>query len=152
LCQRPRTSGEQGMTVLRQDLEAPAAERRLGTGWVSGVLALVLSVLGLGAVLCLRYPDLLTVPEARELYNVGLIRLALHLVLIAAFLLGTLSIVLRQGKSLGVVALAGVIVATALGGSHAQDRLHHQSDVYLGLDWFLLNLIFMGIVFVPVER
>lgn len=140
------------MTILRQELEALAPERRFGTGWISGVLALGLSVLGLGAVLCLRYPDLLTVQDARRLYNVGLIRLALHLVLIAAFLSGTLSIVLRKNKILGFAALAGVLLATALGGSHAQDRLHLQSDVYLGLDWFLLNLALMGIVFVPVER
>lgn len=140
------------MTVLRQELEAPVPERRFGTGWISGVLALGLSVLGLGAVLCLRYPDLFTVPEARRLYNVGLIRLALHLVLIAAFLLGTVSIVLRKNRILSFTALAGVLLATALGGSHAQDRLHLQSDVYLGLDWFLLNLTLMGIVFVPIER
>lgn len=140
------------MTVIRDELESPAPERRFGTGWISGVLALVLAVLGLGAVLCLLYPDVLTVPEARGMYDVGLIRLAVHLVLIAAFALGTLSIVLRQNKVLGFLAIAGVLIATALGGSHAQDQLQHHSDVYLGLDWFLVNLILMGIVFVPIER
>jgi sterol desaturase/sphingolipid hydroxylase (fatty acid hydroxylase superfamily) len=90
--------------------------------------------------------------QAHEFYNVGLIRLTLHLVLITAFLLASLSIVLRKNKVLGFVALAGVLVATALGGSHAQQRLHLQSDVYLGVDWFLLNLTLMGISFVPIER
>jgi sterol desaturase/sphingolipid hydroxylase (fatty acid hydroxylase superfamily) len=140
------------MTALRQDLESPAAERRFGTGWISGVLALLLSLSGLGAVMCLRYPDLLTVPQARALYNVALIRLAVHVVLIAGFLLGTVSIVLRQNKVLGFVALTGVLLAVVLGGSSAQDRLHRQSDVYLGLDWFLLNMILLGIVFIPIER
>jgi sterol desaturase/sphingolipid hydroxylase (fatty acid hydroxylase superfamily) len=140
------------MSVLREDLEAPAPERHFGTGWISGVIALTLSVIGLGTVLCLRYPDVLTVPEAREFYNVGLIRLALHAVLIAAFLLATVSIVLRKNKIIAFVALAGVLVATVLGGPNAQDRLHIYSDVYFGLDWFLLNLILMGIVFVPIER
>ncbi len=140
------------MTALRQDLESPPAERRFGSGWISGVLALALAVLGLGTVLCLRYPGLLTIPDARAFYNVGLIRLALHLVLITAFLLGISSIVLRRSKALGFVALSGVLLAALLGGSNAQDRLHLHSDVYLGLDWFLLNLILMGLVFVPVER
>jgi len=81
---------------------------------------LVLSLLGLGAVLCLRYPELLTVPEARNLYNVGLVRLALHLGLITAFVLGIASIVLRDQKALGFTALAIVLVATVLGGSRAQ--------------------------------
>ena len=34
------------------------------------------------------YPQLLTAADARELYHMGLIRLLVHLVLIAAFLLG----------------------------------------------------------------
>lgn len=140
------------MTALRQDLEATASERRFGTGWISGVLALVLSLLGLGTVLCLSFPDLLTMQEARQLYNVGLIRLALHLVLISAFVLAIVSIVLRQNRVLGLVALACVLLATAIGGSHAQQQLHLQSDVYLGVDWFLLNLTLMGISFVPIER
>lgn len=38
------------------------------------------------------------------------------------------------------------------GGSHAQDRLHRHSDIYLGLDYFVLNLVFMGLVFIPIER
>src|SRR5262245_63509527 len=126
------------MTVLRQDLEAPAAERSFGSGWISGVLALALAVLGLGTVLCLRYPALLTVADARKMYNVALIRLALHVVLIAGFLLGTLSIVLRKQKALGFTALTLILAATLLGGSRATNRLDLESDVYLGLDWFLL--------------
>lgn len=138
------------MTALRKDLESP--ERQFGTGWISGALALVLSMIGLGTVLCLRYASLLTIPDARAFYNVGLIRLALHAVLIAAFALGTVNIVLRRQKILGLTAIAGVLLATVLGGPGAQERLKIESDVYLGLDWFLLNLILMGIVFVPIER
>ena len=140
------------MTVLRQHLESPAPDRRFGTGWISGVVALALAIIGLGAVLCLRYPDVLTVPDARGHYNVGIIRLALHAALIGAFLLGTLNIVLRRQKVLGFVAVSTVLIATALGGPNAQDRLDITSDVYFGLDLFLLNLILMGIIFVPVER
>lgn len=140
------------MTRLRQDLESPPADRRFGSGWISGVLALTFAIIGLGAVLCLRYPELLTVPQARPMYNVGLIRLALLLVLIAGFLLGILSIILRRQKVLGFTALTLILTATLLGGSHAQDRLEWQTDVYLGLDWFLLNLIFTGVIFIPIER
>jgi sterol desaturase/sphingolipid hydroxylase (fatty acid hydroxylase superfamily) len=141
------------MTVLRQDLESPAAERSFGSGWLSGVLALALAVLGLGTVLCLRYPSLLTVADARKMYDVALIRLALHVVLIGGFLLGIVSVVLRKQKVLGFTALALILAATLLGGSHAaRSRLDVDSDVYLGLDWFLLNLTFTGIVFIPIER
>ena len=140
------------MDPFRHDPEAPPDDRRFGSGWLSGVLALALAILGLGAVLCLRYPQLLTVADAREMYNVGLIRLALHLVLIAGFLLGILSSVLRKQKFLGLAALVLILLATLLGGSKAQTRFDIESDVYLGLDWFLLNLLFTGVVFIPVER
>ncbi|MCA9117052.1 MAG: hypothetical protein KDA79_18400, partial [Planctomycetaceae bacterium] len=126
--------------------------RRFGTGWISGVAGVVLALVGLGTVLCLRYPQFLTVADARGMYNVGLIRLALHLVLIAAFVLGVLSIVLRRRKILGFTAMGTVLLATLLGGSHAQTRFEIKRDVYLGLDWFLLNLIFTGIIFIPIER
>lgn len=141
------------MDPLRHELEAPPPERGFGSGWISGVLALTLSVLGLGAVLCLRYPQLLTVADVRGMYNLGLIRLLLLLVLSAGFLLGIVSIVLRKQKILGFSALALILLATMLGGSGAQMRYADlQSDVYLGLDWFLLNLIFTGIIFIPIER
>jgi sterol desaturase/sphingolipid hydroxylase (fatty acid hydroxylase superfamily) len=45
-----------------------------------------------------------------------------------------------------------ILLATILGGSHAENRLNIESDVYLGLDWFLLNLLFTGILFIPIER
>lgn len=38
------------MTSVQRDLEAVAAEHRFGYGWVRGVLALALAVIGLGAV------------------------------------------------------------------------------------------------------
>jgi len=140
------------MTRLREELQTPAAERPFGSGWLSGVLALVLGVIALGAVLCLRYPDVLTLPDARKFYNVGVIRLALHVVLIAGFTLGVLSTVLRKQKTLGFTALGLILAATLLGGSRAQTRLEIDSDVYLGLDWFLLNLIFTGVIFIPIEK
>src|SRR5262249_6984111 len=140
------------MTELRKDLESSPDDRRLGSGWISGAISLVLGVIGLGAVLCLRYPQLLTVPEARSMYSQGLIRLLVHLVLIAAFVLGIVSIVLRRQKVLGFTAIALVFVSVAFCGSKTPTHAEMQSDVYLGLDWFLLSLIFTGIVFVPIER
>lgn len=135
-----------------QQEEARPPERKLGSGWVSGVLALMFAIAGFSTVLCLRYPEILTVPEAREVYHVGLIRLLLQLVLATGFALAVVSIVLRRRKVLGFAAIALIIIATLLGGSQAQRRFDIESDVYLGLDWFLLNLIFTGIVFVPLER
>jgi len=43
---------------LRGELEAPPALRQFGSGWISGVLGLVLGVAGLLLVLALRAPGL----------------------------------------------------------------------------------------------
>lgn len=138
------------MNRLTEELDSP--NRRFGTGWISGVLGLILAVIGLGTVLCFCFPQLLTVADAREYYNTGLIRLALHAVLVVAFLLGVTSVVLRKQKTLGFGTVILVLIASLLGGSQASTSLNVQSDIYFGLDFFLLNLIFLGGVFIPFER
>jgi sterol desaturase/sphingolipid hydroxylase (fatty acid hydroxylase superfamily) len=123
-----------------------------GTGWLSGLLGAILGLLGLGAVLCFRFPDWLTVPEARALYPVPLVRVVLHAVLVSGFLLGVLSLTLRRNKALGIVAVAATLVAALLGGSQVPLDDELQAGPVLGLDWFLLNLIVYSAVFVPLER
>jgi len=140
------------MTILRDDLESPAEERSWGSGWISGAWALVLSVISLGTVICLRYPDLLSMSEARDLYRSLPIRLVLQTVMTIAFVLASISLVLRQKKVLGTTSMSIVLLASVLGGPHAQQRFSSDSGIYFGLDFFLLNLIFLGLVFVPVER
>ncbi len=132
--------------------EVDAADRHLGSGWISGMVSLVLGVVGLATVLCLLYPSLLTVADVRGYYNVGLIRLALHVVLIVAFVMGAVSVAMRQSKLLGFAGMTTVLIATLLGGSRATSRLETSGDIYFGLDFFLLNLILLGAIFIPLER
>ncbi len=137
---------------LRGELESPEEERRFGRGWLSGVAALVLALAALGSVLCLRYPEVLSVPDIRRAIDVTLFRVVLHAGLIVAFTLGLVSIVLRREKLLGLTAVTVVLIATALGGSRATSAGELTGGAYLGLDWFMLNLVFSGIIFVPLER
>jgi len=125
---------------------------RFGSGWTSGVLSTLLGVIGLGAVLCFHFPDLLTMPELRGLYPVPYIRALLHLVLVGAFLLGVLSVVLRRSKRLGASGISLVLVAALLGGSRVPLDGELRDGPFLGLDWFLLNLIAYSAVFIPLER
>ena len=138
--------------ALRADLASEKADRKFGTGWISGVLALFLAMAGLIAVLCIRYPNALTTPMLREQLDVGLVRIALHIDLILGFALAVLNLTLRRQKVMGFVAVAGILIATLLGGSHAQTSEVLDTGVYVGLDWFLLNLAFLGVVFIPLER
>ena len=114
----------------------------IGSGWLSGVFSVALGALGLGAVLCFHHPALLTMPELRGLYPLPYVRAALHVVLVSSFLLGALSLMLRRRKALGLVGIGFTLVAALLGGSRVPLDGELRDGPFLGLDWFLLNLIF----------
>lgn len=123
-----------------------------GSGWVSGVLSAALGLVGLGAVLCFQFPELLTTPGARALYPLAWVRALLHLVLVGAFVLGAISLSLRRNKMLGTVGVVCTLVAALLGGSRVPVEGELGQGPFLGLDWFLLNLIVYSAVFIPLER
>jgi sterol desaturase/sphingolipid hydroxylase (fatty acid hydroxylase superfamily) len=123
-----------------------------GQGWISGVASLLLGVLGLGAVFCFHFPSVLTMPELRQLYPVPWIRAVLHLVLIASFLLGAMSVCLRHNKALGLTGITLTLMAWMLGGSSVAVNGELRDGPFLGLDWLLLNVIGYSAVFVPLER
>ena len=137
------------MGIIKNELDSQ--NRKIGSGWLSGVISVFLAAIGLAAVLCMCYPQLLTATDARELYNMGLIRLLVHLVLIGGFVLGLISVILREQKVLGFLAMTMVMVASLMGGSQATAKSAMTSDFYFGLDFFILNLIFLGAVFIPIE-
>jgi lathosterol oxidase len=130
----------------------PAPPTHFGSGWISGVLSTTLGTIGLGAVLCFHHPSLLTMPELRGLYPLPLVRALLHAVLVGAFGLGALSVVLRRSKRLGLTGILLTLLAALLGGSRVPIEGELTQGPFLGLDWFLLNLIAYSVVFVPLER
>ena len=138
--------------ALRADLEAPEAERAFGSGWISGVLALALALTGLGAVVFLMFPDLFSMPVLRDYYGYPWFRFGLHLMLVSAFALAVLNLLLRRQKIMGFTAIAAILIATLLGGSRTQSLELFATDYYLGLDWFLINIALLGILFIPLER
>jgi lathosterol oxidase len=91
-------------------------------------------------------------PEARALYPVPYVRALLHLVLASAFVLGALSLSLRRNKALGAVGVTATLVSALLGGSRVELDGELRDGPFLGLDWFLLNLVAYSAVFVPLER
>jgi sterol desaturase/sphingolipid hydroxylase (fatty acid hydroxylase superfamily) len=136
---------------MAQGTSADEKARRFGTGWISGVIALTLSLMGLGGVLCFLYPELLTSPYVRDAVALPILRAILQFVLIGAFVMSLVSIILRKRLYLGGTALAITAFAIFLGGWQVPGRTVQQ-EAYLGLDWFLLNLLMLALLFVPMER
>lgn len=144
----PRLSVEEWLARIFAD-DRP---RHLGTGWLSGVLGIVLALLALLSVLCLHFPQYLTLPELRGRYPLGLVRLAIDIGLLAALALSGLSMLLRRRKALGVAGLALAAAALLLGAGGTEIQRGQASAIYLGIDWFVLGVLTTAAVFVPLER
>src|SRR5258707_14753337 len=82
----------------------------IGSGWISGAIAVFLGLLGLGATLCLRFPAFLTLPDALGQYPILIMRLLIQGIIFAAFAFSAVPALLRQRK---VLTLTGATPALA---------------------------------------
>jgi lathosterol oxidase len=124
----------------------------VGTGWFSGTASIFCGSLGLGAVICLHYPELLTQVDLRSRYPLPVMRALIQMVIGAGFLFGLLAALLRARKTLAVTGIALSTAALLLGGADVPVDGVAGGRFYLGLDWFLLNLLALALIFVPLER
>jgi lathosterol oxidase len=122
-----------------------------GTGWWSGVLSAFFGILAFGAVVGLHFPQLLSSPELRPYYPMDLIRLLIQGVILAAIACGVLSAMLRRKKVLAFTGMLFALAATLLGGSSVPINQELTNGPAIGLDWFLLDLLLMTLIFSPIE-
>src|SRR5437899_2885993 len=123
-----------------------------GTGWWSGVLSAFFGFLSFGGVLCLHFPQLLTSPELRPHYPMHTIRALIQCLIVGALLFGIISSILRKKKILPFTGLLLATAATVLGGSSVQINENLRNGPAIGLDWFLLDMLLMALIYVPLER
>ena len=123
-----------------------------GSGWASGTIAVFLGVLAVGGVACFHLPEALTFPGVRAVYALSWIRPLVATVIGGAFFLGLLSALLRRRKVLGFTGMGLALAASLLGGASVPVTDVGAGGIGLGLDWFLLNLFLLALIFVPLER
>lgn len=130
----------------------PDSGLRLGSGRVSAYVSAFLGPLTLLGVLCFRFPEYLTTPELRDVYDVDLLRTILKTAISAAIILGVVSIAWNRAHlrvaSLGLLT-AGL--AVVLGGYHVHGRAVHQEPLFLGVDWLVLDFLGSALLFVMIE-
>lgn len=126
---------------------------RARSALAAAVAALVLAALCLLAVLAFHFPEYLTTPELRRRYDVALLR---ELLLGAMLVSGGLSLanLLRgQARRTSAWALTLVAAAALLGGHRVEvDPDFPDHTPYIGLDWFILDLLGSAIVFIAIEK
>lgn len=115
-------------------------------------VACLLGVLALLTVLCFRFPELLTSQEFRAVYTAGFARSALFVGLVATFVLGTAAVLRNQSRGVALTGLGAATLAVLLGGTSVQVDEFGQTPYSLGLDWFVLSLLFSALVFIPLEQ
>jgi lathosterol oxidase len=134
------------------DFFGDAESTSFGTGWWSGIVSAFFGFLAFGAVLCLHFPQILTSPELRPHYPMHTMRLLIQGLIVGAILSGLISSILRKKKILALSGMLLAIAATALGGSSVQINQSLRNGPAIGLDWFLLDLLLMALIYVPLER
>lgn len=129
-----------------------SGELRPGRGLVSGIVALALALLCLLGVLAFHFPEYLTTPELRRQYSVELLRQVMLTALLVSGGLSLANIILGRSRWLSGTALLVVLVATALGGNRVPVGDFPDNTPYIGMDWFILDLLGSTMVFVLIEK
>jgi sterol desaturase/sphingolipid hydroxylase (fatty acid hydroxylase superfamily) len=144
--------GYTGLDLWFERVLGDRAPKHFGSGWFSGLLGMLLGAGSLLAVLVFHFPEWLSFDELRLKYPIGVMRNLLTLAIVAAFFFSALNLLLRPRKRLGLAGLIMACGAVILGGAGVEIEPGRQAPVHLGLDWLVLNLVLLSLVFVPLER
>ena len=123
-----------------------------GKGIASGVLALTLGILCFLGVFAFHFPQYLTTPELRQKYNPDIIRHIMFAALVLAGSISVLNVLFKRHRGINGVALALVLASVALGGSHVPVADFPDNTPYIGMDWFILDLLGSTIIFAAIEK
>ena len=127
-------------------------ELRPGKGMVSGVIALVLAVLCFLGVLAFHFPEYLTTPQLRKSYSVDTMRQLLYWSMVVSGGLALFNIVLGRARWLALGAFALIALAALLGGHKVPVNDFADNTPYIGLDWFVLDLLGSSLIFIFIEK
>jgi sterol desaturase/sphingolipid hydroxylase (fatty acid hydroxylase superfamily) len=133
-------------------MQAVKRERlQVGKGEISGYISIFLSIIALVSVLCFYFPEKLTTPDFREIYTAKQMKLLLQIVVIGAFFFALVSLVLSKKIKWALIGSTIAGIAIVAGALKVQGSVVEKSDWYFGLDWMLLDLLLMTIIFIPIE-
>jgi sterol desaturase/sphingolipid hydroxylase (fatty acid hydroxylase superfamily) len=128
-------------------------ELRRGEGMVTGVIALMLAILCFLGVLAFHFPQYLTTPELRKSYDVNVIRTLMLVAIGVSGGLSLLNIIRGRKRWLALWTFALVAVTLVLGGHKVEvDPNFPDHTPYIGLDWFILDLLGSTLIFIFIEK
>lgn len=128
-------------------------EIRAGKGMVTGVIALTLGILCFLGVLAFHFPQYLTTPELRKSYDVEWMRRLMYAAMVISGGLSLFNIVFGRARWLSSAAFLLVVLTALLGGHKVDvDPNFPDNTLYIGLDWFILDLLGSSLIFIFIEK
>jgi len=123
-----------------------------GSGLVTGVIALALAFLCFLGVLAFLFPEYLTTPELRRSYNVETVRTIMFIAMVVAGGLSLVNVLFNRSRWLSAFAFLLVALTALLGGHKVPVNDFADHTPYIGLDWFILDLLGSSLIFIFVEK
>ncbi|MCZ8257778.1 MAG: sterol desaturase family protein, partial [Polaromonas sp.] len=130
------------------ELTESHGELRPGKGIMSGVIALSLGILCFLGVLAFHFPEYLTTPQLRKSYNVDVIRLVMLAALAIAGGISLVNIIFNRSRWLASAGFLLVVATALLGGHKVPVNDFADNTPYIGLDWFILDLLGSSLIFI----
>src|SRR3954462_9524145 len=124
----------------------------VGQGKITGVIALAMAGLAVLSVLAFHFPEYLTTPNLRKKYDVNVLREVLLVGMVIAGGLAISNLIRLRNRWLNGTALALIAVAVAMGGHRVPVGDFADNTPYIGLDWFILDLLGSSLVFILIEK
>ena len=128
------------------------AQFKFGEGRISGWISVSLGVLSVLGVLCFHFPDLMTTPELRKVYTADEMRYLLYAGMIFSVAFGLVTFVLNRKKLMGAVGISLALLALWDGGVSMQVGPRYDLPGYIGVDWFILDLLLSTMIFIFLEK
>ncbi|MGH8765215.1 MAG: sterol desaturase family protein, partial [Burkholderiales bacterium] len=127
---------------------------RAGVGKRAGLTAGLLGTLCVLGEFCFLFPDQLVTRDALPVYaaHITLLRGLLQLTIFAAIAVGALGVALWRPNRRALLGIALGVIALLMGGAEAEPvDIGVLRSVSVGLDYFVLELLVLGLVFIPLE-
>lgn len=134
------------------ELAESAGALKPGAGLVTGVVALTLGFLCFLGVLAFHFPEYLTTPELRRSYSVDTLRTVLFVAMVVAGALSLVNVLFNRARWLSGFAFLLVALAALLGGHKVPVDDFPDHTPYIGLDWFILDLLGSSLIFIFIEK
>lgn len=124
-----------------------------GKGMVSGVIALSLAILCFLGVLAFHFPEYLTTPQLRKSYDVAVLRQLMYWSLVIAGAISLFNIVRGRVRWLSLASFVLLGLTMFLGAHKVEvDPNFPDGTPYIGLDWFILDLLGSTLIFIFIEK